>query len=413
MITYLRGRTTAILLILAFIITSHHTLMTLQDWNQGVRDKWLDCSLVMCVIVIALSLGWLFTPLARVIAFRTNILDVPDARKIHKEPTPLLGGAAIYLALLITLLFVPGLSPQLVGILIGSGIILVMGIVDDARGLSALFRIAGQMLAVSVVMSQGVIMSFLPNNTFGCVSEAVLTLVWIVGITNALNFLDGMDGLATGLSAIAAFTFLMIGCGAGEMEVMIGCAALFGACLGFLVFNYKPAIIFLGDGGATFLGFFLASIAVMGTYRTPDPVVALVVPVITLGIIIYDIIFITISRINRGVVTCVKEWLEYTGRDHLHHRLNHLGLNHKQTVTFIWLLSAFMGLSAIVLVTDHAIDKYLVILLALIMFAVITVLMELGRRGLQNGDASSNGGEAEKEEMQEEEEGNEPQEQES
>lgn len=395
MITYLRGRTTAVLLILAFIIASHHTLVTLDDWDQAVRHRWLDYSIVMCVAIIAFSLGWLFTPIARRVAFRTNILDVPDARKIHKEPTPLLGGAAIYLAVLVTLLLGPGLSRQMVGILVGSGIILVMGIADDARGLPALLRIAGQMLAVCVVMSQGVIMSFLPANTFGYVSEAVLTLLWIVGITNALNFLDGMDGLAGGLSAIAAFTFLMIACGAREIELMIGCAALFGACIGFLIFNYKPAIIFLGDGGATFLGFFLASIAVVGTYRSQDTVVALAVPVITLGIIIYDIIFITFSRINRGVVTCVKEWLEYTGRDHLHHRLNHLGLNHKQTVGFIWLLSGFMGLSAIVLVTDTAVDKYLVILLALIMFAIITVLMELGRRGVGNGQEGSNGAEGE------------------
>ena len=387
MITYFRGRAAGAAAALMLLLSVPYALKNRSAWTQAVANQWVDISVAACVAVIGFALAWLLTPLARVAAFRTNCLDIPNARKIHKQPTPLLGGVAIFVALGATMLLGPALSRQMIGIVIGSGIILIIGVIDDSRGLPAVIRLAGQVAAVSVVVSQGVILSFLPHTRWGQIGEVLLTLTWIVGITNALNFLDGMDGLAGGLSAISAAAFCVIAGETREVELMVVTSALFGACLGFLVFNFKPAVIFLGDAGATFLGFFLASVAVMGTYTVGDNVVTLTIPLLILGIIIYDIIFITISRIYRGVVRSVKEWLEYVGRDHLHHRLRHLGLSQKQTVLFIWLLSAFMGISAVVLVTKSDIDKYLVIVMSLVMFVVITVLMELGRRGIQNGQA--------------------------
>ena len=387
MIAYLRGRIAGVVAALILAFSVPYAYRNRDAWTQAVRNQWVDVSVAAYVAVIGFALAWLLTPLARVIAFRTNCLDIPDARKIHKQPTPLLGGVAIFVALAATLLLGPALSKQMIGIVIGSGIILIMGMIDDSRGLSAVLRLAGQVAAVCVVVSQGVILSFLPRTIWGQLGEVLLTLAWIVGITNALNFLDGMDGLAAGLSAISAAAFCVIAGETREVELMVVNSALFGACIGFLVFNLKPASIFLGDAGATFLGFFLASVAVMGTYTVGDNVETLTIPLLILGIIIYDIIFITVSRIYRGVVRSVKDWLEYVGRDHLHHRLHQLGLSHKQTVLFIWLLSAFMSISAVVLVTKRDIDKYLVIILSIIMFVVITVLMELGRRGIQNGQS--------------------------
>jgi len=166
-------------------------------------------------------------------------------------------------------------------------------------------------------------------------------------------------------------------------------AALLGACMGFLAFNFRPAVIFLGDGGSTFLGFTLACLAVRGTYAETDSTVALFVPLLIMGIIIYDVVFITISRIQRGEVRSFREWIEYTGRDHLHHRLNNLGLTEAQTVLFIYLLSIFMGTGAIVLVVRAEIDRYLVLAMALIVFVAITILMELGRQHAEQADQTS------------------------
>ena len=378
-INFLRSRVAAIVAMIMLVLAASCTIVYGRVWADVMASHLSSLRLAGLMIVVAFCLTWLLTPLAIKAAFGLKILDVPDARKIHSTPTPLLGGAAIFVALVATLSLGPGMSNQMVAILTGSGLILLMGIIDDARGLSAVVRLVGQILAVCIVMSQGTIISFLPDTAWGKAGEVLLTVGWVVGITNALNFLDGMDGLATGLAAISAAALFCITEQTREIELMLGCAAIFGACMGFLCFNFKPAIIFLGDGGSTCLGFFLASMAVTHTCAERDPVIALSTPMLILSIIIYDIIFITVARVYSGVVSNVREWIEYVGRDHLHHRLHHLGLSHKQTVLFIWLLSSFMCISAIMLVTHITVDKYLLILQALIMLTIITILMELGR----------------------------------
>ncbi len=335
----------------------------------------------LALAALGFSLAWALTPVAMALARRFKVLDIPDARKVHREPTPLLGGVAVWAALLVALAFSPNLAhhKQIAWIFVGGTIILTLGVLDDARGLPASFRLVVQVLATSLVMSQGVIVTFLPPTPLGRMGEALITVAWVVGIMNALNFLDGMDGLAAGLSAISAATFAFIANNTWQSDMVVLSTALTGAALGFLVFNAKPAKIFLGDAGSTFLGFMLASMAVLGTYRKTDAVIGLSIPILTLGIILYDFIHITISRVARGVVTNFREWIDYVGKDHLHHRLNQLGLDHRQTVLFIYLLSIFMGLSAVVLVTDSDIDKYLVMFMVVIMLTVMTVLMQLGR----------------------------------
>jgi UDP-GlcNAc:undecaprenyl-phosphate GlcNAc-1-phosphate transferase len=272
------------------------------------------------------------------------------------------------------------LKKQMVGMILGSSLILVMGVLDDIRGLPAKARLVGQLLAAAVLMYHGVVMEFIPGEFGARVMEVMLTAFWIIGVTNALNFLDGMDGLATGLAAISTASFLFIGIQTHQTDFGFITSALLGSCLGFLVFNFKPASIFLGDSGSTFLGFSLAALAVMGTYSESDEITALFIPLLVLGIIIYDVIFITIYRIKIGVVRSFHEWLEYTGRDHLHHRLNHLGLSETETVLFIYLLSIFMSTGAMVLVVKSEIDRFLVIIMALIVYILISVLMELGKK---------------------------------
>jgi len=347
---------------------------------EDLRDHRWTWAYMGCVLVFAFASCALLTRVMIWLSFRLNVLDIPNARKIHAEPMPLLGGVAVFLSFLLTLVFAFHLRTPVVGMLLGGTLILVMGVMDDARGLSAKARLVGQVLAAAMVMHYGVVMEFIPGELGGRVMEVILTVLWIVGITNALNFLDGMDGLATGLAAISLASFLCIGIETHQTDFGFITAALLGSCLGFLVFNFKPASIFLGDSGSTFLGFSLASLAVMGTYSERDEISALFIPLLILGIIIYDVIFITFYRIKIGAVRNFHEWLEYTGKDHLHHRLSHLGLSERATVLFIYLLSIFMSIGAIVLVVKAEVDRFLVIIMALIVYILISVLMELGKK---------------------------------
>ena len=346
----------------------------------------------MVTVLLAAALGWLVTPVVIGLAFRLKVLDVPDARKHHGHPTPLMGGLAIYLAFLLTVFWSVGIwgraSPaaarQMRDFMMACGIVMLLGLADDIWGVSAVLRLLGQMAASGLVIRNGIIFAFLPDTWWGHAGEVILTIIWIVGIINAVNFIDGMDGLASGLTAICLYFFGYVAWKTGDLAAPIGIliAALFGACLGFFKHNFLPARIFLGDAGSTLLGFSLAVIAVMGTYSQSDNVAGLFIPLLILSIVIYDVIFITIDRIRTGVVTNVREWIEYTGRDHLHHRLHNLGLNKTETVLFIYVLALFMGTGAMVLLEEERVDKFLIVVMAATMLLVISVLMELGRKAV-------------------------------
>jgi len=355
----------------------------LENWLKiPDRHHWAWLYLAS-TLLFSFCVSYMMTPLMIYLSFQFDILDYPDSRKQHARPTPLLGGLGIFLSFILTLLWTFYFPEPIARVLVGSALIVIMGMIDDARELSAKIRMVGQLVAALIVVCPGadkeVVMTFLPHTWWGKACEYVLTVIWIVGITNSLNFLDGMDGLATGLSCISLGTFLYIALETSQSELGFVTAALLGSCLAFLSFNFKPASVFLGDSGSTFLGFVLASLAVIATYSQEDSVIALSIPLLILGIIIYDVIFITVHRIKRGDVRTFNEWLEYTGHDHLHHRLSQLGLSQTETVLFIYLLAIFMGVGAIVLVVRPEIDKFLVLVMALIVYVVISVLMELGR----------------------------------
>ena len=350
--------------------------------------------------LFAAALGWLITPIIIRLAFRFRVLDMPDARKQHAQPTPLMGGVVIYLAMAVTVLWSlgtvrsgqPHAYHQVLAVLTASGIVMLLGLADDIWGVSAVLRLLGQVAAAALVIYHGVIFEFLPNTWWGHAGEVLLTVLWIVAIINAVNFIDGMDGLATGLTAISLYFFGYVAWETGNLAEPVGLltAALFGACLGFFKHNFKPARIFLGDGGSTLLGFGLAVVAIIGTYShpqspsrlQPDAIVTLSIPLLILSIVIYDVIFITIARIRTGAVTNLKEWIEHAARDHLHHRLHDLGLSKTETVLFIYLLAFFMGTGAMVLLEEERVDRFLIVVMAATMLLVITVLMELGRKHL-------------------------------
>jgi len=341
---------------------------------SGVPAKWLF------LFVFSFIIAFFSTKVIGRIAAKLKILDHPNERKIHKKPIPLLGGLAIFVSYVATIIFNFNFSIELKGVVIGGTIILIIGLIDDIKHIPATWKLISQVLASSVLILYGVKLSFLPSTWWGNAGEVLLTVIWVVGITNAVNFFDGMDGLATGLTAICALSFFIVAQITGQSYLGFLTIALAGSCLGFLKFNFRPASIFLGDAGSTFLGFTLAGIAVMGGWAEKNPKVALSLPIIILSVLIFDMIYITIARVWDGRVRNFREWIEYTGKDHLHHRLVALGFNETQTVLLIYLIAACLGISGINLLATEDLRIYLEFIQAFFIFIIIVILMITGRK---------------------------------
>jgi UDP-GlcNAc:undecaprenyl-phosphate GlcNAc-1-phosphate transferase len=359
---------TALLLLYQYVLTNYDHLIS---------------AIIFCLIPAVFSFFYILilTPLVIFIARKFKIMDHTTDQDLDKKPTPLLGGVSLYLAfILVGLLYIP-FTPQWKSILIGSSIIFFIGTIDDIRPLSSTVRLFGQISAGFIVMSQGLLVSFLPNNWWGSIGAVIITLIWILGIINATNFADGVDGLAAGIIVIAALFFFLITLHLEQYHVSLLCTILIGCGLGFLVFNFKPAKIYLGDGGSTFLGFLIASIALYGEWSSRGPIIALGIPVLILGVLIFDMIYITFSRIRNGHVNSFREWLDYTGRDHFHHRLINLGFSERNSVIFIYIVCVILGINALQI--ENARLSYPVVIQLIqstLIFVLIIMLMLRGRK---------------------------------
>jgi len=334
------------------------------------------------LLALSLGLGYVCTPLVWRLAHRVGALDVPSGRKAHAEPTALLGGVAVYAAFSLCVLRNFTFSLELKGVALAGTLILAMGIVDDLRGLPAPVKLLGQLAATAILIYFGVVISFLPETLWGHLGEWLLTAVWVIGITNAVNFLDGMDGLAAGTSGISALFFSLVALQNQQYYMSFLAVPLVGACMGFLAYNFRsgrPAAIFLGDAGSTFLGFVLASLGVMGDWAG-DYTVRLMVPVLILGVPIFDMTFTTVVRVGTGAVRGVGEWLEYTGRDHIHHRLEDLRVGRAGAVLVVYVLTIWLGFSALVLKNASGIDAILQVAQSALVFILLAFFMLFVRR---------------------------------
>jgi len=344
-------------------------------WFQG-GGRWFY------IFLFSFCLSYLLTPLSRYIAMKLGIMDYPDARKIHSKPTPLLGGIAVYLAFLGAIL-VNYIFDQKVGaILLGGALLVAVGVWDDYKGAPAGSKLLVQILATLLLVKSGIVLNFFPAaTTVGAIGNILLTLLWVIGITNAFNFFDGMDGLATGLGAIIAAFLGIIAFQTFQPFLGWLSAAIVGSCLGFFPYNFRlrqPASIFLGDTGSVFLGFVLASLAVMGEWADNAPFVSLTNPILIFGVLIFDMIYITVSRIYSKKVVNFRQWISYVGKDHLHHRLNSVLKNCKSTVIFIFFLSTTLGIGALALRNAQIVDALLLISQAAIILVLVTVLERAG-----------------------------------
>jgi len=340
------------------------------------------------ILALSFSFSFCMTPIFRWLAPAVGAMDIPDARKRHHQATPLLGGGAVFLAFLLAILVNGILSKELTAILIGTSLLFIIGVIDDVRDVSAAAKLFVQLAAVACVMYQGIVLRVLPDSLglTADISNGVLTMLWILGITNAFNFFDGMDGMASGLGLIIAFFLGVVAFQTDQAFLGWIAVAVMGSCLGFLPYNLlknEKATIFLGDAGSTVIGFILACVAVYGEWDLNNSVIAVVSPLLIFWVLIFDMVHITIDRIATGKVTTFKEWIEYVGRDHLHHRMAKILGGHKRSVFFIYLLTACFGISAVVLRNATTQDAVLLLFQAACMVIMVTVLERIGRKKAQ------------------------------
>ena len=347
--------------------------------------------LALAALLTAALVALISTPVVRSLAFRVGAVDVPkDNRRMHNHPIPRMGGLAIFFGFILSVLIFIPLTPELRGMLLGSVVIVILGILDDIFALPALPKFFVQIGAALIAVLAGNRIDFLSNpNIFSQdlfwelgLLAVPITVFWIVGITNAVNLIDGLDGLACGVSTISSMTLLVIALVMEEPDVAILMGALSGACIGFLPYNLNPAKIFMGDTGSTFLGFILAVVSIQGLFKF-YAIISFAVPFLMLGLPIFDTCFAILRRVSHGQSPMAPD------RGHIHHRLIDMGFTQKQAVAVLYIISAILGLSAVVLTTIGVV-RGMLFLLALCAAGAVAGKLYLDRTG--GGEPSPSSG---------------------
>jgi len=310
-------------------------------------------SVLLC-FVIAFLLSYVSVPLVRVLAFKCGAVDVPkDSRRMHKTPIPRMGGLAIFFGFIVSYLcFADTIEPKHLGILAGALILVCTGIIDDRRPLRAMTKLVFQLIAALIPVLMGLRIDFLTNPiiflenaTFNISFLSIpITIIWIVGLTNALNLIDGLDGLAAGISTIASVSLIVVCVIFGSTNSLIPLIAIAGATIGFLPYNINPAKIFMGDTGALFLGYMLATLSVDGFFKS-FAAISFIIPLIVLGLPLFDTSFAIFRRLLNG------QPIMKPDRSHLHHKLVDAGFSQRQAVGILCTISGLFSLSSIVWIT--------------------------------------------------------------
>lgn len=330
-------------------------------------------------LVLAFVASILLTPLVKMLAFKIGAVDRPNYRKVHARIMPRLGGLAIFGAFLISYFVLrpadPASSLTAPFIIGGACMIVITGVLDDMFEITAKAKLLGQLLAAGIVIYGGLQIEFI-NLPFGGTLDfgyfsIPLTILWIVGITNAINLIDGLDGLAAGVSTIALITLAGMALMKGDVFVFTMAALLAASSAGFLVYNFHPAKIFMGDTGALFLGFMISVLALLGFKNIT--VISLIIPVIMLGVPISDTFFAIVRRLR------LKQPLSAPDKSHLHHCLLNVGFTHRQTVLIIYALAAMFGLAA--LIFSQATVWGAILLIAVMLVAIELFVEAVGLAG--------------------------------
>lgn len=342
--------------------------------------RWVD---IVEVFITTTAVSYLITPLLINIARRTGYMDHPRNTKVHAHPKPLLGGLSIYIAFIVGLLTTlkAGDDMRLWGIVAGSTILLVVGLIDDKIGMMPEVKLLAQFLAAMAAVKCGIRIGFIQNYYM----EIVVTYLWIVGITNSFNLLDNMNGLSSGIAAIAAIFFGIAMWNSGQIGVAAMSFALAGASLGFLKHNFPKASIFMGDAGSLVIGYLLACLAVLGSWNTRFLTTSLAMPIIILAYPIFDTTLVTIMRLIEG------RSVFQGGKDHSSHRLALLRFKKKGAVLIIYLICALLGSTALVIQRvslKSAIVIIAIVLISMTGLGIRLAVVDTGRFGRNKKETS-------------------------
>ncbi len=327
---------------------------------------------LLLTLAVAFIISFAATPIVKTFAHKVGAMDVPgEARRVHDHPIPRMGGLAIFLGFILSVLLFVDIDRQLQGILLGCVIIVATGAVDDIVSLNAWVKLVLQILAAVVAVIHGVRIEVLANPIIWSSNEywilggvsIPLTILWVVGITNSVNLIDGLDGLAVGVSTISSVTMLTIALLVADAHVALVLAAFAGACIGFMPYNLNPAKIFMGDTGSLLLGYVLATTSVIGLFKF-YALVSFAVPLLALAVPLFDTVFAFCRRLLKGQSPFQPD------RGHFHHRLIDMGLSQKQAVAILYSISALLGLAAVVITTSGEI-KALILIVGFCLCAVL------------------------------------------
>ena len=329
--------------------------------------------MVLLTFVLSLIGSILLTPWVKKIAYQVGAVDIPNDRKVHLKPIPRIGGVAFFLSILVVnVLFNKSLIVE--KIIFGGLLVFLVGLLDDFVELKPKPKFWLTFLAVLIAVFIGVRVNVwrIPYTKIiikGFWAD-VITFVWLLGITNAMNFIDGLDGLAGGVAVISSFSLLIISLILGRFEMALLLSSILGSVLGFLFYNFPPASIFMGDSGAMFLGFILGAISIIGVLKV-STIINLFFPIVVLGFPVLDTAFSIIRRLLEGRAP----W-KYD-KDHLHHRFLRIGMKTEQSIAFIYLITICMSLLAIIISLLQ--DPYIsAILLFGTLFLILFILKKLG-----------------------------------
>jgi UDP-GlcNAc:undecaprenyl-phosphate GlcNAc-1-phosphate transferase len=329
------------------------------------------------VFMLALATSFILTPFVKKLAHKLGAIDVPkDERRIHNKPIPRMGGLAIFVSFLVWSIVFSSFDEHVIGIIAGGAIIVIMGIMDDIKPLRPWQKLSFQIAASIVLIAFDISVKSVTVPFFtrgGSINTGwfgiPITMLWVIGITNAFNLIDGLDGLSCGLGLISALTLFGVALISQRYTAVLLTAILAGACMGFLPFNFNPASIFMGDTGAQFLGFALGAISIQGAIKSAAAVAA-AVPILALGLPIYDTLFAMVRRKinNRPIMEA--------DRGHLHHRLLDLGMTQRQVVSIMYIISGILGMASILAMQLSNKKSYT--LLVVVCAVVLALAIELG-----------------------------------
>ena len=314
-------------------------------------------------VLFAGLVAFLLTPPVRVLAYKLKAIDIPrDERRMHKKITPRLGGLAIFLAFALSVLLFCEVDEKILGLLLGAIVIVIVGVLDDIYRIPAILKLIGQIVASVIPVLFGISINFI--NLFGHyvdlgIFSAPVTVIWIVCVTNAINLVDGLDGLACGISTISAVSIMVFALLEVNLEIALIVAILVGSCIGFMPYNRFPASIFMGDTGALFLGYTLSLISILGVFKL-NAFVSFWTPFLIFALPLADTFTSALRRIIHGISPFQAD------RGHFHHKLIDLGLNQKQVVRVLYALSAIFGISAIMFTEEKILSAILIIVITFV-----------------------------------------------